>query len=932
MDLLAGPLIHAQQTTKSMRGLHRDQRRAVETARTLPDLTDALHRVARRHAPRLATILLAEAVRQMGAAALGRRALTARLAQAIEDYGDAAVTALVPVGIVPADHSVPRLKLIARLKLITESEMQASRGELAEAYALRHHMPVTRVTDADPCEACQARAGTYYPPYPAFLFQSHPNCRCSWMTDRGGVLMPYAAREAVIGRLLSTLREALLGGRWITIEDNEGVETHLYVSKGGPGNAKKGTVIAGPAHLHGADIAHLPAAPHFRHTEHPVGHEPKGAKDHPSYAEHQFSSKERVYGKRGPGVGREVTVHNGGPEELTEEETAAGFAKAHGQSRKAAGIDDEAIAKAKAAAAAKAAEQAKPPKAPKAPLNAEEKKAAKRKREDAKWAKTLAGWDKANADRAAEKAAADQAVQDHYAAQDRAAAHEELGREIRAYFDRHPDSPLMNPDHVKALRALIDAGHKPNLPARIKTLDFLDSFEAKKDLTGEERAAYTARALGPEAEHKGAYQEAKTLAYKRGLTRSIDRRGAPDGMLADTTSYAVLRAAVLDGTIKTEQSLHKRVGEAAKMERALAKGTITPDEAVALRDMLVDPTSENSDHGWKKEALAAFTDRMDTALTHGWGRKLDAEIQTFLKSDDSLHFPIGTVDGQSTPTTGEAAATMARDAMAAEATMSRNSHDHLFVRAAGVTLGHTDKRYEDLYGQHGGIKRGHSVAGTCAMRSEHPPVEIFNGYSGQAGTIVHEMGHAIDALLARALRSKTHMSEHPDFTALYEANKENQGLREYMRSKPVEFFADGYHMYKDGPQFLRDVCPALHDYFTTKIEPAINHYMVAHLAADQNPQESAFAQGAARFRKAVSASLKHPPTGAPTPRESVYARLARWSMPRQLPPHKAGTCASPDESGEHDRPIDDGPPGAHVARPARSFNATFLEPLRSALS
>lgn len=45
-----------------------------------------------------------------------------------------------------------------------------------------------------------------------------------------------------------------------------------------------------------------------------------------------------------------------------------------------------------------------------------------------------------------------------------------------------------------------------------------------------------------------------------------------------------------------------------------------------------------------------------------------------------------------------------------------------------------------------------------------------------------------------------------------------------------------------------------------------------------------------------------------------------------------GACVSPDESGGHGRPIDNGPPEARVARPARSFKAIFLEPFRSALS
>jgi hypothetical protein len=46
---------------------------------------------------------------------------------------------------------------------------------------------------------------------------------------------------------------------------------------------------------------------------------------------------------------------------------------------------------------------------------------------------------------------------------------------------------------------------------------------------------------------------------------------------------------------------------------------------------------------------------------------------------------------------------------------------------------------------------------------------------------------------------------------------------------------------------------------------------------------------------------------------------------------KQTACASPDDAGGHDRPVDDGPPAADMPLLARSFAATLRAPLRSAL-
>ena len=119
------------------------------------------------------------------------------------------------------------------------------------------------------------------------------------------------------------------GGHWVTIAE-EGIETHLFITNGG--GAGGGIVTKGPAHLIGANIAHLPPGPSRTVTHHPAGHTPQGHDQHPDYTEHQGSKTTRVYGRHGPGVGRVVTVDN--PlQHLTAEESRAGLKTAQDRVR-----------------------------------------------------------------------------------------------------------------------------------------------------------------------------------------------------------------------------------------------------------------------------------------------------------------------------------------------------------------------------------------------------------------------------------------------------------------------------------------------------------------------------------------------------------------------------------------------------------------------
>lgn len=141
--------------------------------------------------------------------------------------------------------------------------------------------------------------------------------------------VPFSARlvqaqESVLIRLATSLQEALAGGSWITIhssEDGEGAGTHLYISKGGAGNAKKGTVLAGPSALVGSALGHLHSAPGFTVTTHPAGHTPQRATDHPAYRE-----------KRSGGSG-----WKGGSARPTEVQTHAALRAAHAETKTVAG-------------------------------------------------------------------------------------------------------------------------------------------------------------------------------------------------------------------------------------------------------------------------------------------------------------------------------------------------------------------------------------------------------------------------------------------------------------------------------------------------------------------------------------------------------------------------------------------------------------------
>lgn len=90
-----------------------------------------------------------------------------------------------------------------------------------------------------------------------------------------------------------TINEATTGGHWITITDEDGISTHIFLSGGG-------NVTKGPSNLIGANIAHLPEGPH-RTEHHKEGVTPKDHNKHPQYTEHP--DKVRVFGKHGPGHG-----------------------------------------------------------------------------------------------------------------------------------------------------------------------------------------------------------------------------------------------------------------------------------------------------------------------------------------------------------------------------------------------------------------------------------------------------------------------------------------------------------------------------------------------------------------------------------------------------------------------------------------------------
>jgi len=101
----------------------------------------------------------------------------------------------------------------------------------------------------------------------------------------------------------AVVREGITAGTgsWITLTSDEGIETHCFV--GG-----HGMVTKGPKSLVGSNIAHLPAPPH--RVNHPVGHVPAGAKDHPSYTEHPSSQAKPKADK--PAGAQESAIKNPG--------------------------------------------------------------------------------------------------------------------------------------------------------------------------------------------------------------------------------------------------------------------------------------------------------------------------------------------------------------------------------------------------------------------------------------------------------------------------------------------------------------------------------------------------------------------------------------------------------------------------------------------
>src|SRR5205085_11731227 len=126
---------------------------------------------------------------------------------------------------------------------------------------------------------------------------------------RAGVLpWSHCAAGGVAVAITHAVREAGTG-HWVTIEDHEGLTTHLFIGTGG-------LVEKGPRHLVGANIKHLPPSPgRYGNTHHPEGQTPTGHDAHPHYTEHQFST--RVYGTHGPGHGYLVATPL---RELTEDE------------------------------------------------------------------------------------------------------------------------------------------------------------------------------------------------------------------------------------------------------------------------------------------------------------------------------------------------------------------------------------------------------------------------------------------------------------------------------------------------------------------------------------------------------------------------------------------------------------------------------------
>lgn len=115
--------------------------------------------------------------------------------------------------------------------------------------------------------------------------------------------MALSARDSLFGRLArARIREAGPGG-WITIHSKEGEEegggTHIFIGSGG-------RITKGPSSLMGVPLSALHGHGGGM-TAHPIGHEPKGAKDHPTYTESSHAAKGGTSG----GSGRKGNAFHG---------------------------------------------------------------------------------------------------------------------------------------------------------------------------------------------------------------------------------------------------------------------------------------------------------------------------------------------------------------------------------------------------------------------------------------------------------------------------------------------------------------------------------------------------------------------------------------------------------------------------------------------
>jgi hypothetical protein len=110
--------------------------------------------------------------------------------------------------------------------------------------------------------------------------------------------------------------------------------------------------------------------------------------------------------------------------------------------------------------------------------------------------------------------------------------------------------------------------------------------------------------------------------------------------------------------------------------------------------------------------------------------------------------------------------------------------------------------------------------GTASGNYDYRPhtINLF-GATGDRGTMIHEAGHAIDHVLgiltgqdrtghgAASWEATSgppgygffHSAADPAFKRVFDRHEHNEALRHYMRTEPVEMFADAYRMYYDGP-------------------------------------------------------------------------------------------------------------------------------------